>query len=350
MRKICILLVAVIFLFSACKKKEPVSEVPASTEIQPAAVTAEPEQEESVFAINPAEPVIIESEKTLSDISLSLGMRPDNYITVKSGGSLTASGIALDKVDDATAEAHRTDTGNAMILIEDGGSLKLSGSMITGSAPCSHAICVNGSNASLEMTESGLSVTEDGSNALCVLGGHFSVASADLISAAKNGSSVFVRQGSGSCSDTLLSTCDTDGSYAVTLEKSSLDCSRCTLKGDIRFLSEGNELLLSNSTAKGNITSEDNLSDLTIRLTEGSTLTAGFEDSSFGTSIVLGKNCSLVLLSDAYIDALEIENENLKQISSNGFSIYYNSEHEGNAWLQSKSYHLEGGGSLAPII
>ena len=53
---------------------------------------------------------------------------------------------------------------------------------------------------------------------------------------------------------------------------------------------------------------------------------------------------------DSYLEALEEGEGVLQNIESNGFNVYYNSENEANAWLNSQPYALPGGGYLSPLI
>ena len=67
-------------------------------------------------------------------------------------------------------------------------------------------------------------------------------------------------------------------------------------------------------------------------------------------SVSLDATSTLSLTADSYITALVNADTTHQNIQSNGFSLYYDSNAPENAYLNSQSYQLPGGGFLSPII
>ena len=73
------------------------------------------------------------------------------------------------------------------------------------------------------------------------------------------------------------------------------------------------------------------------------------EDPRAATVILDGSSIWTVT-EDTYVGILLNTDTSFSNMVSNGFTVYYDSSLEGNAWLDGKSYALSGGGYLVPII
>lgn len=65
--------------------------------------------------------------------------------------------------------------------------------------------------------------------------------------------------------------------------------------------------------------------------------------------VYLDATSSWTLTADATLQNFTVANNELINIESNGFSIYYNSSAAANSWLNGATKALSGGGSLAPM-
>ena len=84
---------------------------------------------------------------------------------------------------------------------------------------------------------------------------------------------------------------------------------------------------------------------LSVTLQNNSTFTGSVSaDERMRLSLSLDATSRWFVTGDSYVETLSDADATLQNIESNGFTIYYNSENEANAWLGSKPYALPGGG------
>ena len=109
------------------------------------------------------------------------------------------------------------------------------------------------------------------------------------------------------------------------------------------------ELHLKGQQLSGNI--DIGNGSLTLIL-EGESVFCGVIDGEDPRSvtIVLDSGSIWTITEDTMIGALVDTDTSFSNIVSNGFTVYYDSSLEQNAWLDSKSYSLSGGGYLVPLI
>lgn len=92
-------------------------------------------------------------------------------------------------------------------------------------------------------------------------------------------------------------------------------------------------------------------SALRLRLSNNSTFTGRLSNENYmDITLALDATSRWFVTGDSYLEALEEGEGVLQNIESNGFNVYYNSENEANAWLNSQPYALPGGGYLSPLI
>lgn len=94
----------------------------------------------------------------------------------------------------------------------------------------------------------------------------------------------------------------------------------------------------------------DAISTISLELTENSMLegTVNGDNQAARLSLSLDDTSAWTLTGDSYVHALTNVLEDLSNIYSNGFSLYYDAEVEQNAWLQGETWPLQGGGMLQP--
>ena len=191
-------------------------------------------------------------------------------------------------------------------------------------------------------SESGLLELEDASLTLdnCTLSG----AGARLSGTA----SLTATGGSLTCgtADALFTLTDGEASVSLTgvaLTRSGGGALLSVLSGRLSLLCDYQALEGELSVADG--------ATLSVTLQNNSTFTGSVSaDERMRLSLSLDATSRWFVTGDSYIEALSDADATLQNIESNGFTIYYNSENEANAWLGSKPYALPGGGYLSPLI
>lgn len=349
MKKTLLFVLVLCILLIGCKEDIPVPAQPEKSIENNVSETAEVLKPENTYPLTPYDPIIVSDHTVLSEQEFSVGMRPENFILVKSGAVVELDGISLDKVDDESAEPLKTESGNAMLFGEPGSSISIGKSILSGDAPYSHAVCLFGTGSVISVTDSGLSVTGVCSDALHISGATANITDSTLIACGENGSAVYTDSGIVSCKNTLVTTSDSAAGYSVGLVNGVVSGTDSTFNGKMYFDGD-NEFTLHGSNVNGTFFSKSDLSSVIMRLTEYSTLISSCDDSARGIQLFLDKTSGWELQSDMYLESLTMEDSDFSNIKDNGFSIYYNSENMENEWLQNKTYPLQDGGFLAPLI
>ena len=324
----------------------------------------------------------------------------DEVAVLISSGALESTGLQIDKTGDTenlkealsyglNAAVHVRDAGIATLTdallttnglgaagvfcTGDGSSATLSGGLLSTAGEASPAIAaLDGAAVQLQDTElltdslqspcllarggarieaagiranaseSGLLELEDASLTLdnCTLSG----AGARLSGTA----SLTATGGSLTCgtADALFTLTDGEASVSLTgvaLTRSGGGALLSVLSGRLSLLCDYQALEGELSVADG--------ATLSVTLQNNSTFTGSVSaDERMRLSLSLDATSRWFVTGDSYIEALSDADATLQNIESNGFTIYYNSENEANAWLGSKPYALPGGGYLSPLI
>ena len=99
---------------------------------------------------------------------------------------------------------------------------------------------------------------------------------------------------------------------------------------------------------EGDITA-DEISAVTVNLMasvwEGA---ANPEQETGEITVNLDADSTWEVTGDSYVSVLTNEDEACENISSNGYTVYYDASNEANAWLNGQTIALEGGGDIAP--
>ena len=105
----------------------------------------------------------------------------------------------------------------------------------------------------------------------------------------------------------------------------------------------------SNMSLSGDIV-VDEISSLKLNFADGVVFTGAINSENAGAvSLTLSKNAQIRLTADSYIDTIVDADKKFKNITSNGYNIYYNKNAQENKALKGKSYKLSGGGKLIGI-
>ncbi|MDO4546057.1 MAG: hypothetical protein Q4C25_07860 [Bacillota bacterium] len=73
------------------------------------------------------------------------------------------------------------------------------------------------------------------------------------------------------------------------------------------------------------------------------TNTAGY------SKIFLSKDSTWEVTADSYVDAVVNKKKDCSNITSQGYTVYYNGDNKANQWLKGRTIQLEGGGKLMPM-
>ena len=103
-------------------------------------------------------------------------------------------------------------------------------------------------------------------------------------------------------------------------------------------------------TLKGNVVL-DSISTAVLSLKNGSSLQGAIDSANTAESAALSldKSSTWTVTGNSYLTSLTDGDSTLSNISSNGFTVYYDSANSANSWLGGKTVSLTGGGKLVPL-
>ena len=252
----------------------------------------------------------------------------ENTVLVQNAGVLSMTSADLNKTGDAE-NAFSSGT-NAAVAVVSKGQMTLSGSNVTSNALGGFGLFAAGDGSTLTIDNTFVYTSGESSPALV----------------ANDGASVSVSGGTlsteGSDSPCLLL-----GGGTVLLDGVSLSATGGEL---LRVLSGTNKLTLSNTAlAASPIIAEG--ATLTLNLTNGASFTGALGSTlPARVNVSLDAASTLGLTEDTYVGIFVNADIAHQNVQSNGFSLYYDSNAAENAYLNSQSFVLPGGGFLSPII
>jgi len=252
----------------------------------------------------------------------------ENTVVVQNAGQLKMTSADINKTGDAKNDF--SSGINAAVAVLSKGQMTLSDSNITANGFGAFGCYVSGAESSLTMNGSYVYTSGTASPALTV----------------HDGGTVTMTGG-------ILSTEGMD-SAGLMLSGGKVTLSSVTLKAansDLLRVFSGENTLTLDATA---ITSSPILGEgslLQFKLVNGASFTGELgSELPAKASVSLDATSMLSLTADSYITALVNADTTHQNIQSNGFSLYYDSNAPENAYLNSQSYQLPGGGFLSPII
>ena len=252
----------------------------------------------------------------------------ENTVLVQNAGVLSMTSADLNKTGDA--ENDFSSGVNAAIAVVTKGQMTLSDSNVTASALGAFGCYVSGSGSNLTMSGSYIYTSGDSSPALV----------------AHDGSMVTMSGG-------ILSTEGMD-SPGLLLSGGSVTLSGVTVKAandkQLRVL-EGNSTLTLDATALAADPIIAENATLLLKLTNGASFTGALGSAlPARANVSLDATSTLGLTEDTYVGVFSNADVAHQNVQSNGFSLYYDSNAAENAYLNSQSFALPGGGFLSPII
>ena len=252
----------------------------------------------------------------------------ENTVLVESAGVLTMESADINKTGDVEGEFS---TGiNAAVAVVSKGQMTLDESNITTNGTGAAGLAVLGEGTQLALNGSSVYTSGKSSPVIILRDDASAVITAGILA-----------------TEGADSPCILFAGGRLTLSGVSLS----STGGDIlRVLSGENFLTLDNTAISAKPV-----------LAEGSTLMLNLKNGASFTgelgatlpakaSVTLDATSKLVLTADTNLVALVNADTAHQNIQSNGFSIYYDSNAPDNAYLESQSFALPGGGYLTPII
>ena len=346
-RSVAALLLASVLLFCGCSSAKPDQNLPEEAMTAVPSATAEPGKIRSSLL---QEPYIIEASRSLSGIVETAGSLPHHMIEVSQSAELTADDITLDKVDNS-ADALSGDaliSGSEAMIYVDNASISLSNSALSGTALYSHALFLNAASGAMNNT---ICVTTGSSqSALFLSSSSMKLTDCRLVSTGSGAYSVYLQNSKLSCDMTDISVEDSKDANSVYLQDSTVEFEDCEISGNLYYAGKSS-IAFYGADLTGDLFADDSESDLEMTLFNCSKLKGcSYDDSAMGLCVSLDKSSTWELTEDSFVARLTSADSSLSNIISNGYSLYYSSEHVGNEWLEGKTFSLPGGGFLIPLI
>lgn len=326
-KRILPLFVAALMLLALGCSKSPAEGENEDTAPEPVVIGAEPQADaasvthSSLYAVNGA------TEESTGE-SYASDTANVNTVLVENAGVLTMTSADINKTGDSSGDF--SGGQNAAVAVLTKGQMTLNESNITTNALGAFGMLVAGQGSTLTLSGTSVYTSGESSPALVVReGGAASVAGGALSTEGADSACILLSGGSVTLSGVTLS--------AVGGEL-------------IRILAGENELTLDNTTLPAtSIFGEE--ATLVLRLSNYSS----FGGALGGTlparaSVYLDATSKLILTAETYLTVLVNADLKHANIESNGFNLYYDSGAAENAYLNSQSFMLPGGGFLAPII
>lgn len=324
----------------------------------------------------------------------------DEVALLISSGALESTGLQIDKTGDAQNLEEALSYGlNAAVHVRDAGIATLTDTLLTTNGLGAAGVFCTGDGSSAILSGGLLSTAGEASPAIAALdGAAVQLQDTELLTDSLQSPCLLARGGAHIEAAGIRANASEAG--LLELEDASLTLDNCTLSGAGARLSgaasltaTGGALTASTADALFTLTGGEATVSLTgvaltrsgggallsvlsgrlsllcdyqalegeLSVADGATLSVTLQNNSTFTgsvsadermrlSLSLDATSRWFVTGDSYLEALSDADATLQNIESNGFTIYYNSENEANAWLGSKPYALPGGGYLSPLI
>lgn len=104
-----------------------------------------------------------------------------------------------------------------------------------------------------------------------------------------------------------------------------------------------------NQTLNGNVI-VDSISSIALNFGSGTKFTGAINASNSGTvNLKLTSKASLNLTADSYVNELDVDVSDFKNIKTNGHTLFYNKDASANSYLKGRTYLLSDGGKVCGI-
>ncbi|BFL11423.1 hypothetical protein K160097B7_06390 [[Clostridium] hylemonae] len=318
-------------------------------------LTSDSEGSNAIFATGE------DSKITANNIKIHTKGNSSRGLDATYGGSVIATNVDITTEGDHCAPV-ATDRGEGTITV-DSGKLSAAGE----GSPCVYSTG--------NITVKGVTGTAAGSQAAVVEGKNsITLEESELTGAGENGVMLYqstsgeAEEGTArfTATDSVLTSASTGPLFYITNTdaEATLENTKLTYNSGVLIKASGNN---TNNWGKegengGNIKLKgidqeldgdvtcDEISTVDISLTESSILrgTANGENTGKEVRITLSQDSKWEVTGDSYVTSLTDKDKDLKNIVSNGHTIYYDASDSKNEWLNAETIELNGGGSLTP--
>ena len=346
-RSVVALFLVSFLLFCGCSSARPGQSPSEENETAVPEATAIPGKSQSSLL---QESYIIDTSRSLSGIVETAGSLPHHMIEVTKSAELVADDITLDKVDNSPSalSGDALVSGSEAMVFVDNASIALSNSALSGTALFAHALYLNAGSGTMNNT---ICVTTGSSqSALFLSSSSMDLTDCRLVSTGNGAYCVYLQNSKLTCDMTDISVEDSRDANSFSLQNSAIEFEDCEISGNLLYTGE-NSIAFYGADLTGDICAGSNEDALEMTLYNCSKIKGcSYDDSAMGLYVSLDKSSSWELTGDSFVACLTTADTSLSNIISNGHSLYYNSENEGNEWLEGKTFSLPGGGFLIPLI
>jgi len=326
-KRILPLFVAALMLLAVGCSKSPVEGKNEDTAPDPVAIGAEPQTDSASVTHSSLYAVDGTTEESNGE-SYASDTANVNTVLVESAGVLTMISADINKTGDSSGDF--SGGQNAAVAVLTKGQMTLNESNITTNGIGAVGMIVSGEGTQLAVT--GTSVYTSGESSPVII--------------VRDDASAMITSGA-------LSTEGAD-SPAILLLGGRLTLTGVSLtskSGEPLLVLAGDNFLTLDNTAVSAMSAFGEEATLVLKLQNGASF-AGALGSTLPAraSVHLDATSKLILTAETYLSVLVNADLTHANIESNGFNLYYDSSVVENAYLNSQSFMLPGGGFLAPII
>lgn len=342
------------------------------------------EEETSMSSSFKAVMIVSNQDNILNKDSIASGRENESVILVKENGSFNGDSLTINKIGNSKKiEMSEKEGLNSALLVQKNSKMNIINSKINTDADGSCAVYSIGENSEISIKNSDISTSKDNSSVVCANDRGTVNSSNNKISTNGNNSyALLLNNGTLNISNDTIESTNTaiakisgdanlkidntklklsenqdntmflviDGKAKVDLNNNEIDYA-----GESLFKVLANELEEStleinanNQKLNGNI-ELDAYSKVSLNLVNSSyTGRINSEKAGKEVDFSLDANSTLTMNGDWYVSSIKDEDPTLKNINSNGSTIYYDSSNEANSWLKGKTVYLFDGGKLVP--
>ena len=322
------LAMALLLLLAVGCSKSPVKDAAEEAAQEPVAIGNEPVDANAADVDHSSLYAVDGETQESSGESYASDTANVNVVLVQNAGVLTMTSADINKIGDSAGDF--SGGQNAAVAVLTKGQMTLNESNVTTNGLGAFGMFVAGEGTELKADMNYLSTSGGSSPALVVKdGGKLTYTNGNLTTEGVDSPCLLFYGGS------------------VALAKETIFAKNSVL---VRVLSGINELSLESMSLDDSPAIADGAM-LTLRLSNNAAFTGALGDGlPAKVSVYLDATSTLTLKGETYLSIFVNADLTHANIQSNGFNLYYDSSAQENAYLNSQSFLLPGGGFLAPII
>lgn len=325
-------------------------------------------EEEEIVEEKIASVIEISDNQTLSDSAYASEEADKSVIAVKENAGLVGARLTINKLGDSTDLNKSKENGlNSAIIAQAGAKIKIHDSKIITEGEGATALFSNGENSKIDISNVKINTLKNSAlGAIISSGGELKADNSEIITNSENSPIVRFNDGNDNAKfeNCVLKTTKENsplfyvskGNAIVSLDNCEVNLENnkiATVVGEKTDDGENpGELFLNakNQTLIGDV-EVDCVSTFMLSL-DNSNFTGKINSERTGrnVSILINDEASkFTITGDCYVTSIADKDPSLKNIVSNGSTIYYDSSNDGNGWLDGKTIYLFDGGKIAPL-